>query len=184
MGHHSKRNKFTANSPPPYPNPLGQFFNGLDINSMSNMLNSIDINKLVSLLSNPNSKPTGAASEVNTAEASSNTSTPKPPSPQSEASIQPNIADLLKDFQREAMPKEGNYAPELPPDDPVVIVLNGIKPLLPLDKVEIVDSFIKLLGIKKVIDSIFPPQQNATATASTKKEGPIEKSIDEEPQKT
>lgn len=45
----------------------------------------------------------------------------------------------------------------LPPNDPTVMILNSLKPLLPPDKCVIIDNMIQIYGIKKVIDKIFPP---------------------------
>lgn len=161
MGHKSKKKK--QSTPPPYPqmdmNNMGQPFNNIDISSMSNILNNMDINQIVSMLSNTFTNQTNAvpnpASEVNVKNEGNNPFNLQNSTPQN---TQPNPNPLLQ------------------PNDPIVMVLNSIKPLLPPDKSKIIDDFIQLIGIKMVIDKVFPPLfqgnniKEATAKAPENKE--------------
>lgn len=158
MGHKSKKNRQIT--PPPYPQmdigSIGQAFNNIDINSISNMLNNMDINQIVSMLSNTLTNQT-------------NTS---PPSPASEVKVKNEEGSLfnsnLQNLTSQNLQPESN--PLLPPNDPIVMVLNSIKPLLPPDKSKIIDDFTQLIGIKIIIDKIFPPlyQGNSMKAAEDK----------------
>lgn len=136
MGHKSKKRSEGVPPPPPPPfnmNNLGQLFNNVDVNSMSNMLNNMDLNQVMSMFSksfNPSqNNPQEATPPPNTEDANP-LNNPKP-----------------------------NLDPVLPPNDPTVLVLNSLKPFLPPDKCIIIDNMIQLIGIKSVMDTLFPPAQ-------------------------
>lgn len=153
MGHHSKKkNQGSPQQAPAQPNMnnLGQLFNNIDINSMSSMLNNIDINQVMSMLSKGFVPPTTAP----------------PPSNDSSSTAKSDGSDTIKNpnmniFNSIPTPPQGDFNPVLPTNDPAVMVLNSLKPFLPPDKCMIIDNMIQLLGIKTVIDKIFPPSAQA-----------------------
>lgn len=133
MGHKSKKRK--QSTPPPYPqmdvNSMGQLFNNIDVNSMSNILGNIDINQIISMLSNTTQANAVPQNQV--------------PNEKENEGSNPNLQN--------STPQN----PVLPSNDPTVMVLNSIKPFLPPDKSKIIDDLIQLIGIKVVIDKVFPP---------------------------
>lgn len=142
MGHKRKKNiQPQAPQNPPQPinlDAIGKIMENIDVSAMANMLNSIDINQIMSLLSNNNPIPNINLNPLdNRGEEQQNIAAGNPlPIPSTQAPI----------------------IPELPQNDPTFVILNSLKPFLPEDKCKIIDDMIKLLGIKSVIDSIFPPK--------------------------
>ena len=159
MGHHSKKNNRNVPATPPVDmNSLGQLLNNVDINSMSTMLNGIDVNQVISMLSNALVPPTG-----NSSQESINAKEDVHPETSSVPSKTLDISEIFQSFTSEKTLKHPILNPVLPPNDPIVIVLNSLRPFLPSDKSGVVDDMIKLLGIKLVIDSIFPPVQDKSS---------------------
>jgi hypothetical protein len=159
MGHHSKKNNRNLPATPPMDmNSLGQLLNNVDINAMSTMLNGIDVNQVISMLTNAFVPPTVSPSQESISEKED-----VQPEVSSESSKTFNISEVFQSFSSEGISKQPVLNPVLPPNDPIVIVLNSLKPFLPSDKSGVIDDMIKLLGIKLVIDSIFPPIQNKPA---------------------
>lgn len=142
MGHSHRRNTQPQPVNPQQGVPpidfgaLSRMMGNIDVSAMANMLNGIDLNQVMSLLSNP--APAQNQESEQKIEKTENSE---------------NIAQNL--FASIAQP-QSPVAPELSPEDPTYIVLNSLKPFLPQDKCTLIDDMIKLLGIKSVIDSIFP----------------------------
>lgn len=159
MGHHSKKGSKTQPVPAPIDiNSMGQLLNNVDVNSMANMMSSIDINQIISMLSNafvPAAPP--VLENVTANEEINNTTSTESPK-------EINISDIFQKFTSEGTQKQPVLNPVLPPNDPVVIVLSSLKPFLASDKSTVIDDMIKLLGIKAVIDSIFPSVQPELST--------------------
>lgn len=160
MGHHSK--KKNQGTPPPVPpqpnmNNLGQLFNNIDVNSMSNMLNNIDVNQVMSMLSKsfipPTAAPPQSADPLNTGKSEGSNSLNNP---------NMNLFNFIP------VPPQQNLNPILPSNDPTVMVLNSLKPFLPPDKCMIIDNMIQLIGIKSVMDKIFPPTTQVKKSEDTK----------------
>lgn len=164
MGHHSKK-KNQGTPPPVSPQPnmnnLGQLFNNIDVNSMSNMLNNIDVNQVMSMLSKSFVPPITAPPQNTN---SSNTVKNEGSTPLNYPNM--NLFSSIPGFA--PVPPQQNLDPVLPPNDPTVLVLNSIKPFLPPDKCLIIDNMIQLLGIKAVIDKIFPPAAQVKNSENTK----------------
>ncbi len=168
MGHHSKKSSKVQPIPTPIDiNSMGQLLNNVDINTMSNMLNSIDINQVMSMLSNAFVPPVPPA--VDTVKDNEEIKNDSP----LESPKAINISDIFQDLSKGMGSKQPAVNPVLSPNDPVVIVLSSLKPFLAPDKSTIIDDMIKLLGIKAVVDSIFPPGQ---AISSTLEKSPIKDS--------
>lgn len=174
MGHHSKKNNQAAAAAPTIDiNSLGRLLNNVDINAMSNMLNGMDINQIMSLLSNAFVSPPASPSKENINSVNETKNDIPSDSPKTI-----NVSDIFKSFKTpEGSPTQPVLDPTLPPNDPVVIVLNSLKPFLPPDKSVIVDDMIKLLGIKSVIDTIFPNGQ--VRSSKTDKNLPVDDSSSE-----
>lgn len=160
MGHHSKKNNQAAAAAPTIDiNSLGRLLNNVDINAMSNMLNSMDINQIMSLLSNAFVSPPASPSKENISSVSETKNDVT-----SDSSKTINVSDIFQSFKTpDGSPQQPVLNPTLPPNDPVVIVLNSLKPFLTPDKSIIIDDMIKLLGIKSVIDTIFPNVQTRSS---------------------
>jgi hypothetical protein len=179
MGHHSKKNAQatqttqTAQSMPPYApsfdiNGIGQLLNNIDVNSMANMMKNIDINQVMSMMSKtiapqPNAAP--ANTPDNTANNTGSSSTDNTPKT---GNINPFNMFNIPGFN--AVPIQPQpLNPILPSNDPTVMVLNSLKPFLPPDKCKVIDDIIQLLGIKLVIDKVFPPGIFSSSNANVKK---------------
>jgi hypothetical protein len=151
MGHSSRKSNQSAPSPQGFDlNALGQIMNNIDVSAMTNMLNNIDISQIMSMMNNVNGP---VPIENNLKEASSKgfeqSSNPETASP---------VFNTVPIEPIKFNPNPEPVTPQLPPNDPIVMVLNSLKPFLPKDKCKIIDDMITLLGIKVVVDSIFPPK--------------------------
>jgi hypothetical protein len=152
MGHHSKKNNQAAAAPQQFDlNTVGQMLSNVDVNAMSNMLNSIDMNQVMSVLQKSFTPPANPI--------------PTPAMPQKESSTNEQPSGALNTgnfnfpfpmFSQSPSPQP-QLNPVLPSNEPVVLILNSLKPFLPPDKCLIIDDLVKLLGIKAVVDAIFPP---------------------------
>lgn len=164
MGHH-KKNTQNAPTPPPYPpfdfNNISKVLNNVDINSMSNTLNNMDLNQVMSVLSKAftPSMNTSPGTVSNNLGSSTQNAVPAdmPSSSPAEEYFNPLRAFNIPDNNQTNTSAQPPLSPELPPNDPTVMILNSLKPLLPPDKCTIIDNMIKIYGIKTVIDKIFPP---------------------------
>jgi hypothetical protein len=148
MGHSSKKSNqsLPANQALDL-NALGQIMQNIDVSAMANMLNGIDMNQVMSMLSGvvpqPGQQNTSEAEVSKEAQVLRDIPFPEPPSPVEPVNPGPNALN-----------------PQLPPNDPIVIILNSLKPFLPQEKCKVIDDMIMLLGIKTVIDSVFPARTN------------------------
>lgn len=153
MGHSSRKSNQSIPSPQGLDfNALGQIMKNIDVSAMANMLNSIDINQVMSMLSGAGGMVPAAASSEEAAQIKVEETTRSDSAPNQTYSIP--IPASTEPINLNPNPTFIN--PVLPPNDPIALVLNSIKPFLPQDKCKIIDDMISLLGIKLVIDSIFP----------------------------
>lgn len=169
MGHRSKKN--IQGDPVPGPNSpfdinnIGRLLNNVDINSMSNTLHNMDLNQVLSVLSKaftPQSGTPPGSPSPNAGNSASNASTADIKGNNTYMASASEYFNPFKDFnipdssQINATSKTP-LSHILPPNDPTVMILNSLKPLIPSDKSIIIDNMIQIYGIKMVIDKIFPP---------------------------